>query len=121
MAESNTKLAVMILAGTEGKEALGRVVNAMMVAGEFKEAGDDVRIILDGAGVQWAKELRDENHQYHDLFKQVRDRVSVCKYCANAFQVADAVEGGGLPYGDDFKDHPSMRKLVADGYQVITF
>jgi hypothetical protein len=117
----NVKAAIILLADTETKESLARMVNALMTAGEFKEAGDEVRLVLDGAGVKWAAELSDDDHKYHGLFQKVRDRVSVCKYCAKAFKVSDAVEAAGLDYADQYKDHPSLRELAAKGYQIITF
>jgi hypothetical protein len=51
-------------------------VNAMVVAKELKDAGDEVQIIFDGAGTQWLGELSDSNHKAHPLFEQVRDVVS---------------------------------------------
>jgi hypothetical protein len=37
------KAAIVVLADTETHGDLGRVVNALVVAKEFKEAGDDVK------------------------------------------------------------------------------
>lgn len=116
------KAAIVVLADTETLEGLGRIANALTATEEFKNAGDDVRLILDGAGVKWAAELTKEDHKYHELFQRVRDRLDgVCRYCADAFGVKQQVERAGLPYADDFKDHPSFRTLVSEGYQVITF
>jgi len=116
------KAAIVVLADTETYEGLGRVVNAMVATQEFKDAGDDVRLIFDGAGVRWAGELAKPDHQYHEQFVQVRDAVGgVCRYCAGAFQVTSKIEQAGLPFADEFKEHPSLRSLTSEGYQVITF
>jgi len=116
------KAAIVVLADTETKEALGRVVNAMQVVKEFKEGGNDVQLIFDGAGVKWAGELTRDNHDYHGLFEKVKDKVSgVCKYCAGAFGVEDQVKESGLPFATEYEDHPSLKGLVEDGYQVMTF
>jgi hypothetical protein len=40
------KVAIVVLAGTETHEGLGRVVNALEAVKEFKEARDDVKLIL---------------------------------------------------------------------------
>ena len=117
-----SKVAVVLLAGTEGLEALGRMANALFTVQEFKEAGDDVKLVLDGAGVQWVAELAKADHKYYELYQQTRDCIDgVCEYCAKAFQVTDAVEAEGLSYAVDNQGHPSFRQLTQDGYQVITF
>jgi len=116
------KAAVVLLADTEGLGNMGRMANALSAVQEFKGAGDDVRLIFDGAGVKWIGELSDADHKYHDHFESVRDKIEgVCKYCANAFQVTEQIESNGVPFADEFNGHPSFRSLVSEGYQVITF
>ena len=44
-----------------------------------------------------------------------------CAYCARAFGVKDEVQESGVELLGDFEGHPSLAKLVAQGYQVITF
>jgi len=116
------KAAIVVLAGTEGYEALGRLANALFAAKEFADAGDEVQILFDGAGVQWVKALADESHMYHGLFQKLRERVGgVCAYCAKAFKVQDAVEKEGFAFADEHEGHPSFRNLVLKGYTIITF
>lgn len=116
------KIAIVLLADTATPEGMGRMANALMAAAEFAEAGDEVQLIFDGAGVKWAVELSDPNHKYHRLFVNVKGKVAgVCRYCAKAFGVADAVEAAQLPFADDYKDHPSFRALIDGGFQVLTF
>ena len=116
-----TKAAILVLAGTESPADLGRVVNAMQAAREFQEAGDDLELIFDGAATQWVGELEDEDHDYHALYRSVREDLSVCDYCVSAYGVDDAVAGSDLDRRDEFDGHPSVRSLVTDGYEVITF
>jgi hypothetical protein len=114
--------AVVILTGTEGHENAGRLVNGLETAKEFAETdGDDVELIFDGAGTQWIPELEDEDHDYHELYQAVRDDASACDYCSGAFGVADAVADSGLVTLDDYEGHPSIRSLVDDDYEIITF
>ncbi|RMD71410.1 MAG: hypothetical protein D6819_01660 [Gammaproteobacteria bacterium] len=116
------KVAIIVLAGTEGSGDLGRVVNALEAVKEFKEAGDEVRLIFDGAGTQWIPELARAEHRYHPLFDAVSDRIAgACRYCAQAFGVKEAVEGCAVPLLGEFEGHPSFRQLVTEGFQVITF
>jgi len=117
-----TKAAVIILAGTDSHADQGRLANGLETAKEFAETeGDDVELIFDGAGTQWIPELEDEDGDYHELYRSVRDDTSVCDYCAGAFGVDDVVNDAGLVTLDDHDGHPSIRSLVADGCEVITF
>jgi len=114
--------AIILLADTETPEGLGRMANALTTAKEFKEAGDDAVVVFDGAGTRWVAELADPEHKYHRLLEDVRDRVrGACVYCARAYGVKEAVEQAGIPLLDDFKGHPSVRDLMAHGYQIVTF
>jgi hypothetical protein len=116
-----TNAAVIILAGTEGHENAGRLLNGLETAKEFAEHGDEVELIFDGAGTQWIPELEDEDHNHHELYQSLREDTSVCDFCSGAFGVADAVADAGVVTLDDHDGHPSVRSLVDDGYEVITF
>jgi len=116
------KAAVVILAGTDGHENLGRLVNGLEAAKEFAENDDDeLELIFDGAGTQWVPELEDEDSDHHELYQAVRDDSSVCDYCSGAFGVADAVNDAGVVTVDDNDGHPSIRSLVDDDYEILTF
>ncbi len=116
------KLAVLVLAGTDTHADMGRTANALQVANEFKQAGDEVKIVFDGAGTEWVGKLHDPEGDLNPLFEQVRDTVEgACRYCAAAFGVTQEVKAAGVPLLDDHEQHPSLRKLVVDDYQVISF
>ena len=114
--------AIIVLAGTESHADHGRLANALEAAKEFAETdGDNVKLIFDGAGVQWVPELEAPDSDYHELFESVRVHAAVCDYCASAFDVADAVDASGLTTLAEYDGHPSIRDLVADDYEIITF
>ncbi|MEX0745471.1 MAG: DsrE family protein [Phycisphaeraceae bacterium] len=116
------KAAIIVLADTEGHEALGRVANALYAVQEFKEAGDEVKLIFDGAGVKWIGELSRSDHMYHELYQQLRDCIGgVCEYCAKAFKATEAVETEKLAYANEHAGHPSFRQMLQQGYQILTF
>ena len=117
-----SKAAVVILAGTESHADAGRLVNGLEAAKEFAETdGDEFELIFDGAGTQWVPELEDESHDYHELYQTVQDNAAVCDFCAGAFDVEDAVDDTGVVTLDDHDGHPSIRSLVGDDYEIITF
>jgi hypothetical protein len=116
------KVAIILLAANDTPEGTGRMANALTTALEFHEAGDEVRLMFDGAGVTWIPRLTDAEEKYSRLFERVRPVVAgACLYCARAYGVKDAVEEADVPFVSDFKDHPSVRGLVTGGFQVITF
>lgn len=116
------KAAVIILAGTEGHENLGRIANGLETAKEFAQNEDDeLELIFDGAGTQWIPELEDEENDNHELYRAVRDDASVCEFCSGAFGVDEAVQDAGVVQLDENDGHPSIRGLVADGYEVLTY
>jgi len=116
------KAAVVIFAELDSHQNMARVVNALEVAREFKEAGDDVQIIFDGGGTVAAAAVADPANQMHGLYAAVEDKVAgVCRYCARAFGVYDKAEELGLPMLAEYRQHPSLRSRVADGYSVLIF
>ena len=116
------RVAIIVLADRETHEGLGRVANALEAVKEFKEAGDEVVLIFDGAGTTWVGELSRKEHLLNPLFEAVRDRVSgVCSFCADAFGVKEEVKNSGISFLGEYDGHPSFRRLISEGYQVITF
>lgn len=116
------KVAVVVLADTETHGDMGRVANALQTTKELKEAGDDVVIVFDGASTKWIGELSKDGSPLNPLFNQVRDKmVGACSYCAGAFDAKEDVRTAGAALVDEYEGHPSMRKLISEGYQIITY
>jgi hypothetical protein len=123
------KAAIIVLSDPRGgsEESLGRVFNALASAYDFKQKGDDVTILFQGAGTRWAGELGKKDHPAHELFEAVRDRVAgVSCGCAEVFGATADAEQNGF---DLIKDNavpktsglPSLRNLGSEGYTVLTF
>ena len=116
------KLGVVVFADTESHADLGRVVNALITVKEAGEAGDEVRLIFDGAGTRWIGELASPAHRSHRLYISVKDRITgACEFCARAFGATEAVQAAGVPLLDEYHQHPSLRRLVADGFELLIF
>lgn len=117
-----SKISVIVLADTGSHADMGRVTNAMELVKEAKEAGDEVELVFDGAGVKWAAALADSDHKLHELYEAVADHVAgACEFCAGAFEVRDEVQEADVPFLSEFEGHPSLRGRIADGYQIVTF
>lgn len=116
------RISVVLLAGTEQHSDLARTLNALALVKEAKEAGDEVELVFDGAGVSWIPELNQPDHKLHGMFNAVKDKVAgACEFCAGAFDVKDEVREAGISYLSEFEGHPSIRRRVADGYEIVTF
>lgn len=116
------KAAIVLLAGTDSHADMGRAANALTTVQEFAEAGDDCTLIFDGAGTLWAAELLKGDNELHGAFEKVRDHVAgACHFCAGAFGVRDELAQQAFPLLRDHKGHPSLRGLIVEGHQVITF
>ncbi len=121
-AEKKPKVAIVIFASTETHEGLARVVNGLMTAKEARESGGEAEIIFDGAGVVAAVELADPEHKTHRLYQQVEDSVvGVCAFCARSFGVDERARELGLPFVDEYKQHPSLYTRIAEGTPIVTF
>ncbi len=116
------KVAIVVLAGTKTHEGLGRLVNAFEVAKELKESGDEVTLVFDGAGTQGLAEVVNPEHKAHRLYTAVADHVAgACSFCSRAFGVRDKLEAADIPFLSEYEDHPSLRRLLQEGWQILTF
>ncbi len=114
------KLAIFVLADTESKEGLGRVVNALETAKELKN--HDARLYFDGTGTKWPGELAKESHIAHELYESVRGKCAgACSFCAAAFGAKESVKKANVQLLSEFDDHISVRKLLSEGYQILNF
>jgi hypothetical protein len=117
-----SKAAAVVFADTESHGDLARAVNALETVKEFQEAGDDVVLIFDGAGTRWIGEFAKTENRSHRLYQAVKGSIAgACSLCAAAFGAKAAIEAEGIQLLDEFERHPSLRRLVKSGYEVITF
>jgi hypothetical protein len=123
------KAAIVILGDpkTGSEESLGRVFNALASAYEFQQNGDDVRVLFQGTGTRWVRELSNPEHPAHGLFESVRANIAGASYsCADLFGASSDVEQAGvaLVAGNPVPGTsglPSLRRLVSEGFSVLTF
>jgi hypothetical protein len=123
------KAAIVVMSDPQANsdDALGRVFNALGVAYDFKQNGDEVTVIFLGAGTRWAAQVTREDHPLNGLYKSVEDKVAgVSATCSDFFgAAADAEQAGFAMLKDNAAPGtaglPSLRALAADGYQVMIF
>jgi hypothetical protein len=116
------KVAVVIMSDTETHADRARAANALTTAYEFKEADEEVTVIFTGAGTRWVPELTDPDNRLHRAYKMVEDRVEgACKACAVSFGVKDAIQENGVPLLTEYRGHQSIRRLINEGYEIVSF
>jgi hypothetical protein len=123
------KTAIIILSDPKSgsEEALGRVFNALALAAECKQKGDEVAVVFNGTGTRWPAELTKLSHPANGLYNAVRDVVQGASCgCAEVFGATESVKACGVPI---VKDHAlagtagllSLRRYVAEGWNTIVF
>jgi hypothetical protein len=118
------KVAIVVLAGTEQQDSMGRIVNALMAVKEFKENNDEVQLIFTGLGTTWLAELSRPEHQLHDTYQAIKENIAgagACGFCARVYDATDTIKACGIPVLSDYGTNMSYVKLINNVYQVITF
>ncbi len=123
------KLAVIILSDPKSgsEESLGRVFNALALAQEAIQSGDQVEIVFNGTGTRWPEELTKLSHPANGLYHAVREAVvgASCA-CAAVFGVTQSVESCGLNLLKEkaLAGTPglsNLRRYAAEGWQTFVF
>lgn len=123
------KAAIIILSDPRSgsEESLGRMFNALAAAYDYKQRGADVQVLFQGAGTRWASELVNPEHPAYELFTAVKDKVAgVSCGCAEVFGAQDGAVECGLDLLTEnsvpnTSGLPSLARLTAEGYSVLTF
>ena len=116
------KVAVVIMSDTETHADRARAANALTTAYEFKEADEEVTVVFTGAGTRWVPELSDPDNRLHRAYKMVEDRVAgACKACAVSFGVKEEIQANGVPLLTEYRGHQSIRRLINEGYEIVSF
>lgn len=115
------KVAILLLTGTAGGER-AKAFHALLLARGLKEAGDEVKLIFDGAGTGWIGTFADPQDRLHSLYEQVKAMGvvhGVCDFCAGHYSDKDLVQKEGLPLRGEAGGHPDLVDLIRQGYQII--
>lgn len=123
------KTAIVIISdpNSGSDEALGRVFNALALASECKEKGDEVAVVFNGPGTRWSAELAKPAHPANRLYNFVRNVVEGASCgCAEVFGATESVRSCGVPM---VNNHAlagtagllSLRRYLADGWNMVVF
>lgn len=115
------KIAIFLLSGTASSE-MAKAFHALLYARQLKEAGEEVKLVFDGAGTGWIPELGKPENRLHSLFLRVKELGvidGVCDFCAGIYSNKEAIQQQGLPLAGEADGHPDIVRLVREGYQVV--
>ena len=99
-------------------------VHVLLNALDFHSNGTDVKVIIEGSATKLVEVLADPSQPFANLYQQVKEKGlidCVCQACANKMGALDAAIAQGLPLCSELKGHPSMRKYIEQGFEIITF
>ncbi len=113
------KTAFLVFSYKNGENlAMPLIFHTLLFANEMVEKGDDVKIILEGEGVLWAKDLLNEEHPLKGHFEKLKDNFVVCEACAVMFNIKDEIKDE-LTLENKLKGHISLKEYIDNGYTII--
>ncbi len=119
-----SKTAIILHAEPGTHDSMGRALHALLYTKELKESGNDVILIFDGGATKWITEFKKPDHKLASLYDEVIDSdviLGVCDYCIGAFGGdQEEVKKDGIPVIGEYNGHPSIAKLIDEGFQIIT-
>lgn len=115
------KIAIVIYANIT-TEAKSRAYRAFNFAEELLRHGDDVVIVFDGGGTATLAEVIKPDHGLHRAWTKAAPALrGACSYCAKSYDVLAQLEAAGIPLLGEDHGHASLRQLLEDGRQIVTF
>ncbi|MDI9472504.1 MAG: hypothetical protein QM221_06285 [Bacillota bacterium] len=103
----------------EGKKMC--FLHALMNAKQLKEAGHEVRIVLEGMSCVLPKELEEEKNRLYLSLKEDGTIQGVCLACSKTLGVYDDNEKAGLRFLADMYNHAGVLEYVNEGYDILVF
>ncbi|MFO0407978.1 MAG: hypothetical protein ACK50Q_16540 [Labrys sp. (in: a-proteobacteria)] len=115
------KIAIVIYSTLEGG-GKSAVYRGLMFADEQRRNGDDVTIVFDGAGSKTLAQMLQPDNDLHRVWTKAAPALrGVCSYCAKSYGVKETLEAAGIPLLTDDKNHASLRALLLEGRQIVTY
>lgn len=115
------KVAVVIYSNIT-LEAPSRAYRALGFVAELLTAGDDVTLVFDGGGSATLAAIIGPAHDLHRAWTKAAPALrGVCGYCAKAYGVQAALLDAGVAMLAEDHGHASLRALLEEGRQIVTF
>lgn len=92
----------------------------LMNALSLSEAGNEVKIIFEGASVKLPPLFEEESFKPYALCKEKGLIAGICYACSAVLGVLEENKKTGLNLLQDMQGHAGMRPFVEEGYTVIS-
>jgi hypothetical protein len=97
-----------------------RVYCGLPVAPEFKKAGDDVRVVFEGIGVEALAGAAYAKDKHHSLLVDLGGSVDgACGFCSVAHKVKNQIVDAAFALLTDNDGEVSFRRYVNEGYTIL--
>lgn len=106
----------ILIYAMEGKEMC--FMHALMNAKQLKDAGHEVKLILEGQAVTLPKVLEEAKNL---LYLKLKEDViaGVCRGCSKVLGCLEENESFGLKLLEDMNGHAGILQYIGEGYEVI--
>lgn len=92
----------------------------LMNALDLSAAGNEVKIIFEGASVKLVSLFEEEKNPLYSKTKDAGMIAGVCYACSKVLDVYEENLKSGLPMLDDMSGHAGMKSYVEEGYHVVS-
>lgn len=97
--------------------------HALLYAKELHDAGIEVKVVFDGAGVKTLAALSSNTERpTYQLYLSLKEQgvlAGVCEFCSTAMGVQEQIVATGIVAMNEINGHPSIAKFVKEGYTPI--
>lgn len=87
---------------------------------DLAAAGDEVKVIFEGASVKLVSAFEEEKNPLYNKAKEKGLIAGVCLACSKVMGVYEDAMKSGLAMLDDMNGHAGVKGYIGDGYQVIS-
>ena len=120
--ELATDRRIAVVVYEDADRDLARAYRGLLTATEFLDAGEDVTVVYDGSGVDTLAAASVAGHALNPLVEKLRSRTrGACGFCARAHGVEAEITAAGWSLLAEYKGHASIRDLMVEGYQLLSF
>ncbi len=92
----------------------------LMNAMDLHSAGEEVKIIFEGASVKLVPLFEEEKNPLYIKAKDAGLIAGICLACSKVLGVYEQNKKSGLVMLDDMLGHAGMKSYIQDGYKVIS-
>lgn len=100
-----------------------KAAHALLYAQELHDAGIEVKLVFDGAGVKslaaFASNTERPTHQLYLKMKELGVIAGVCEFCSTQMGVEEPIRLTGIPQLNEINGHPSIARYVLEGFTPI--